>query len=72
MKVYILTKAGLEIVDLNRRKAIHQKCLNCSGWSHKEVFDCSFHDCPLHPFRTMDGKQNPKDRCRAIRQYCRW
>ena len=72
MKAWILGKKGYEITALNRRKAIREKCLNCSGWIPKEVSTCSFHDCPLYPFRMATGKQNAKARRRAIRNYCLW
>ena len=72
MKVSILGKNGLKVVDLNRRKAIRERCLNCAGWSYKEVTKCEFDDCDLHPFRSGTGKQNPKNRSKAIRDYCLW
>ena len=72
MKIKILSKDGVEEVDLNRRKAIHERCLNCSGWSHKAVTNCTFDGCPLHPFRSGMGKQNAKARKKAIRKYCVW
>lgn len=55
---------------MNRRKSIRQKCLDCSGYEHKEVTDCTITDCPLYPFRGGTGKQNPKERNRAIKDYC--
>ena len=55
---------------LNRRKAIHQKCLNCSGWVPKEVSGCIFPECSLYPFRTGMGKQDSRARSQAIRDYC--
>ena len=58
MKTRILDKDGIREVSLNRRTAIREKCLNCSGWSPKEVKECSHTDCPLYPFRTGEGKQN--------------
>ena len=72
MKVSILSKDGLRVIDLNRRKAIHQRCLNCSCWIPSEVAHCTFNDCPLYPFRTGRGKQNAKSRREAIRKYCLW
>lgn len=57
---------------LNRRRSIHQKCLNCSGWIPKEVTSCSFKDCPLYSFRTGRGKQDSQARSKAIRDYCLW
>lgn len=72
MKVSILGKNGLQVVDLNRRKAIRERCLNCSGWSYKEVASCEFADCELFPFRSGKGRQDAKDRSKAIRAYCLW
>ncbi len=72
MKVAILGKNGPKVVDLNRRKAIRERCLNCTGWSHKEVTNCIFTDCPLHPFRSGQGKQDAKARAKAIRNFCLW
>jgi len=72
MKVAILGKNGPKVVNLNRRKAIRERCLNCTGWSRKEVENCTFEDCSLHPFRSGQGKQNAKARAKAIRKYCLW
>lgn len=72
MKVSILGKNGLKTVNLNRRKAIRERCLNCAGWCHKEIVNCTFLDCPLYPFRSGQGKQNAKARSKAIRKYCIW
>ena len=72
MKVKILSKDGTKVVDLNRRKAIHERCLNCSCWIPKEVIHCKFRDCPLFPYRTGMGTQNAKDREKSIRDYCLW
>jgi hypothetical protein len=72
MKSQILSKNGLKPINLNRRTAIRERCLNCSGWQPKEVKECSLAECPLFPFRLGGGKQNPKDRSKAIRGYCLW
>ena len=72
MKVTILGKNGPKVVDLNRRKAIRERCLNCAGWYPKKVTNCTFSDCPLLPFRSGQGKQNAKARAKAIRKYCTW
>jgi hypothetical protein len=72
MKVVIFGKNGLKEVDINRRKAIREKCLNCAGWFHKEITNCTFTGCPLFPFRSGQGKQNAKARSKAIRKYCLW
>ena len=72
MKMKILSKSGLKVVDLNRRKAIRERCLNCSAWVSREVLECSFLSCPLFQFRMGTEKQNPKRRKNAIRKYCLW
>jgi hypothetical protein len=73
MKVIIQTKDGsYKIIDLNRRKAIRERCLNCSGWILSEVRNCEFPECSLHPFRSGNGKQDAKARVKAIRAYCLW
>ena len=72
MKVLIQGKNGPQIVDLNRRKAIRERCLNCAGWSFKAVTNCEFPDCPLYIFRSAKGKQNAKARDKAIKIYCLW
>jgi hypothetical protein len=72
LKVKIQSKDGQKIVDLNRRRAIHERCLNCSAWIPKDVRNCEFIDCELYPFRSVKGKQNPKLRAKAIREYCLW
>jgi hypothetical protein len=72
VKVTILGRNGPKVVDLNRRKAIRERCLNCSGWYPKEVTNCTFTDCPLHLYRSGKGKQNATARAKAIRKYCLW
>lgn len=70
MKAKIMTKEGHKEVNLNRRQAIRERCLNCKAWYPSEVTNCPFNHCPLHPFRTSNGKQNPAQREKAIKQYC--
>ena len=72
MRVKTNSKDGFKITDLNRRKACHEKCKDCSGWILSEIQNCTFFDCPFYPYRTGEGKQNPKDRKKAIRKYCLW
>jgi hypothetical protein len=72
MFVKIQSKNGQKIVNLNRRKAIRERCLDCSAWVPKEVRKCEFPDCPLYPFRSGKGKQDPKLRAKAIRDFCLW
>lgn len=68
----ILTRDGVAEVQVNRRKAIHLRCLDCSGFEWNEVRDCEHTDCPLYPYRTGRGKQVPASRNRAIKEYCMW
>lgn len=37
--------------NLTPVQAIRKKCLDCSGFSRKEVRECVLIDCPLYPFR---------------------
>ena len=70
LETEIQSKNGHRLVELNRRRAVRERCLNCSGWSWKEVDECGMVDCELHPFRTGQGKQESKARSKAIRAYC--
>ncbi len=77
MEVKILDKNGYtKIISINRRKAVREKCLNCTAWSPGAVSFCDpskyQQPCPLHPFRSGQGKQDAKDRGIAIRNYCLW
>lgn len=72
MKVSIMSKDGLKAVNLSRRQAIHERCLNCTCWSPKEVTYCTFKQCSLHPYRLGKGNQEPAKRQKAIRAYCLW
>jgi hypothetical protein len=71
MRVVILDKHGnKKIVNLNRRKAIREFCLQCVGWSASEVDNCTMPECPLYPYRSGAGKQNAKERQKAISNHC--
>lgn len=59
------------LVNLNRRKAIIEKCLNCSGFEKKSRTTCVFTNCDLYMYRTGKGKQNAKARNKAVRSFCR-
>jgi hypothetical protein len=73
MKVPIQTKdASIKVVNLNRRKAIRERCRNCVGWYPSGVRNCEITKCPLHPYRSGNGNQNAKARGIAIREYCLW
>ena len=70
MLTRIQTKNGSKEINLNRRKAIRERCLNCSGWSYSEVENCKFIGCHLYAFRMKVGKQNSQARSKAIRNHC--
>ncbi len=70
MKIKIESRNDHKIIKLNRRKAIREKCLNCSSWSSKEVQNCQLKECHLYPYRIFTSKQNPAKRSKAIRGYC--
>ena len=70
MRTIIQSKYGSKEIDLNRRKAVRERCLNCSGWSCSEVENCQFADCDLHPFRLGSGRQDANQRHKAIRNHC--
>ena len=72
METIILSKDGLKKVNLNRRKAIRERCLNCLNYSFVEVDKCQFKECALYPYRLGVGKQNAKERDRSIRFFCSW
>jgi hypothetical protein len=38
---------GSKVVDLNRRKAVRERCLNCVGWEVQRVNGCE--DTSCHP-----------------------
>lgn len=54
----------------SRRSAIRLRCLDCSAGSRIEVEQCRHLKCPLHIFRSGQGKQDPRDRDRAIKAFC--
>ena len=70
MRTIIQTKNGSKEINLNRRKAGREKCLNCSGWSFSEVENCGFIDCDLYAFRMGIGKQDADQRHKSIRKHC--
>ena len=72
LETEIQSKNGHRLVELNRRRAVRERCLNCSGWSWKDVDECKLVDCQLYQFRTGQGKQSAKERTTAIRSYCAW
>lgn len=71
-KADILSRHGVKTVELTRRRAIREKCMDCSAWRSTEVDRCSFRKCALFPYRTGKGKQDAKARNKAIRTHCTW
>jgi hypothetical protein len=70
--ITILLKFGCGLVDLNRRAAIRERRLNCTGWNKEDVKNCEFEgECSLHPFRSGNGKQDPHERDKAIKDHCK-
>lgn len=65
-------RSGFKTINLNRRKGIRERCLNCSGWVYKEVEFCTFKDCELYPYRMGTGEQDANTRSIDIRKYCLW
>lgn len=72
MKIKIISKSGHKVVNLNRRRAIRERCLNCTAWHPSEVADCTITKCELYSFRMGVGKQDATARDKAIRAYCFW
>ena len=70
MRFIVLGKNGQEVMNLNRRKAIRERCLNCVGWIPGEVRECDCTDCALHPYRMGTDKQDADERATAIRLFC--
>ena len=71
MKMNIRTSKGIETKKINRRLAIRYKCLDCSGFSYKEVDGCQITKCSLYPYRHGVGEQDSTERNFAIRNFCR-
>ena len=70
MKVKIIHKNGHKTTNLNRKRAIREKCLNCSCWNAVEVELCKQTDCRLYKYRMNGSNQNAKERNRDLRKYC--
>ena len=68
MKVKILSKNGPKVVDLNRRKAIRERCLNCAGWASQRSDELhAFKDCRFISFSVWTGESRmPRTRAKAI------
>ncbi len=72
MQVITKSKNGVKNVNLNRRKSIHERCLNCTGWIPKEVANCKIKECSFYSYRLGKGNQDAAKRKKAIRSYCLW
>ena len=42
-------------MKISRARAVKEKCVDCSGFSAKEVTLCQVFNCPLWPFRFGAG-----------------
>ena len=72
VKMRIRSKRGHKVVDLNRRRAIRERCMNCSAWVAPDVVNCEMRDCQLFNYRMGTEKQDAKARAKAILGYCSW
>jgi len=66
------TKTGLEMVSLNKKKAIRRRCFDCSGFSQKEVKECKWKKCQLFPYRMSTNPNSGAQRAKDIKAYCSW
>lgn len=67
---YILKKKGGNY--MSPLEAIREKCKECEKYGFSDIRNCSFSDCPFHPYRQGHW---PIDKlgltiCRDIRSYC--
>lgn len=44
-----------------RANAIKAMCLHCTGYSRRDVRECTGHICPLHPWRPYQVKSGETD-----------
>jgi hypothetical protein len=51
---------------ITRAKAIRLKCLDCSNYQYKEVRLCTVTGCPLWPYRSGRGYEDPVDADRDL------
>ena len=58
IKHTFIHKNGEKTKNLTALSALREKCLECTGWSNKDVSECPASDCALHPFRF--GRYPPK------------
>lgn len=58
--------------ELTPMKSIRARCLDCSGYSVKEVRECTHGECPLHPYRSghRPSEGAALTPMRAIRKHC--
>ena len=48
-------------VELTPNRAIHYHCVECMGWSAREVNECVDPHCPLYPFRMGTNPSRRRD-----------
>lgn len=58
---------------INRSKAIHYKCIECSAFNPMRVTNCPCTDCQLYPYR-LGGRsmKGATERNRDMTYYCLW
>ena len=54
----------------SQRKAIKKHCEKTCIFSDSGPVYCPLEDCPLHSYQFGRGKQNPKERAKAIGDFC--
>jgi len=61
-----------QIVPYTRRLSIKYYCLECVGFSHSKVQQCTETKCSLYPYRLGERPENktPNHRVKAIREFC--
>lgn len=61
---------GYRVVNLNRRKATAERCLNCSEFIPSERAGCEITDCELFRYQIGTEKHSSDPRNRGIGAYC--
>ena len=54
-------------VELTPNKAIRYHCVECMGWSAREVKMCPDPHCPLYPFRMGTNPSRIRDRREPVK-----
>lgn len=62
-----MTAAAADDRPRNPLAAIHAFCLECSGGSYREIWDCKIPACPLYDFRQRKPAPRKPKRGEQIR-----